>query len=403
MKKKTKKKLWVKKRHAVVFALLRVILTPILWLKYRYGADRAPIKKGPCIILNNHHATMDPFFVAKSFHFPIYFVTSDDLFNLKVSPLIRWLVAPIPKSKSMADLGAVKTMLRVLREGGAISIAPEGNRTLSGRQWEMTDAIAKLVKTAKVPLVLYNLRGGYGVDPRWGGKARRGTYYRGCVKRIVQPEEYKDMTVEELFELIKRELDVDDTALGARYKSRRRAEYIERALYLCPVCGSVGSIRSKGKYFSCTHCGTKAEYTERLAIDPPFAGYDKIYGWYEWERKEIVARVLAGERVSDKGILFRESVKMKKKIVLAGDTVSIDRDALYISDATGAQARYPLEEIDAITAVGKKKFNFYCHGKILQVKGDERFCSIKYVHIFDGLRAARTAGHEKTDPDRGQE
>ena len=113
--------------------------------------------------------------------------------------------------------------------------------------------------------------------------------------------------------------------------------------------------------------------------------------------------MLAGERVSDKGILFRESVKMKKKIVLAGDTVAIDKDALYISDGTGAEARFPLEEIDAITAVGKKKFNFYCHGKILQVKGDERFCSIKYVHIFDGLRAARTAGHEKTDPDRGQE
>ncbi len=397
MKKNSKKKLWVKTRHRVVFAVLRVILTPILWLKYRYTADRAPIKKGPCIILNNHQATMDPFFVAKSFHFPLYFVTSDDLFNLKVSPLIRWLVNPIPKSKSMADLGAVKTMLRVLKEGGAVSIAPEGNRTLSGRQWEMTDAIAKLVKVSKVPLVLYNLKGGYGVDPRWGGKARRGTYYHGSVKRIVQPEEYKGMTDEELFELIKRELDVDDTALGARYKSRRRAEYIERALYLCPVCGSVGSIRSEGKYFSCTHCGTKAEYTEQLTIAPPFAGYDKIYGWYEWERAEIVKRVLAGERIEDKGILFRESVKMKKKIILAGNKVSIDSEELLISDENGVQSRYPLEEIDAVTAVGKKKFNFYCHGKILQVKGHERFCSIKYVHIFDWLCAARKH-REPSDP-----
>lgn len=397
MKEKSRKKLWVKRRHRVVFAVLRVILTPILWLKYRYGADRAPIRSGPCIILNNHQGTMDPFFVAKSFHFPLYFVASDDLFNLKVSPLIRWLVNPIPKSKSMADLNAVKSILRVLKEGGAVSIAPEGNRTLSGRQWEMTDAIAKLVKVSKVPLVLYNLKGGYGVDPRWGGKARRGTYYRGCVKRIVPPEEYRDMSVAELFELIKRELDVDDTALGARYKSRRRAEYIERALYMCPVCGSVGSIRSEGKYFSCTHCGTKAEYTEGLAIDPPFGGYDRIYGWYEWERKEIVNRVLAGERVQDTGILFRESVKMKKKIRLPGDTVCIDKDAICVS-GEGVSARYPFDEIDAVTAVGKKKFNFYWKGKILQVKGDERFCSIKYVHIFDGVRAAA----ENNAPDCGR-
>lgn len=47
MKEKSRKKLWVKRRHRVVFAVLRVILTPILWLKYRYGADRAPIKSGP--------------------------------------------------------------------------------------------------------------------------------------------------------------------------------------------------------------------------------------------------------------------------------------------------------------------------------------------------------------------
>lgn len=327
-----------------------------------------------------------PVLRAKSFRFPIYFVASDDLFNLKISPLIRYLVAPIPKSKSMADLQAVKGMLRVLREGGAVAVAPEGNRTLNGRQWEMSDAIAKFVKVANVPLVLYNLRGGYGVDPRWGGKIRRGTFFRGGVRRIVYPEEYADMSVQELFALICRELDVDDTELPARYKSRRRAEYIERALYLCPVCGKIGTIRSQGKFFSCSACGTSAEYTEQLTIAPPVAGYDKIYPWFEWERREIVQRLLQGERLEDAKILFRKSVKLKRKIILQGDRVSMDRDALRISGG-GAEHVFPLADIDAMTAVGKKKFNFYYRGDILQVRGDKRFCSIKYVHAFDGLKA----------------
>ena len=34
------------------------------------------------------------------------------------------------------------------------------HRTISGGQWEMTDAIAKLAKLVKVPLVLYNIKGG---------------------------------------------------------------------------------------------------------------------------------------------------------------------------------------------------------------------------------------------------
>ena len=385
---KKKQKHWVKKRHAAVFAFLRFAMAPFLWLRYHYRAEKAPIRKGPCIVLSNHQATMDPFFISKAFPFQLYFYASDDLFNLKVSPLIRYLAAPIPKSKSVADLKAVMISLRVLREGGAIGITPEGNRTLSGRQWEMGDSVAKLVKTAKVPLVLFNLCGGYGTDPRWGVKIRRGTKFVGRVRRILTPEEYAGMSDEELFGIIKNELDVDDTLSGERYKSRRRAEYIERALYMCPVCGSIGTIHSHGTGFCCTSCKTEAEYTEDLKISPPVGGYSRIYEWYEWERQEIVRRIHGGEKISDGDILFRESVKLQKKIKLPGNTVTLDKDSLMISGG-GTETRYPLAEIDAITAVGKKKFNFYYKGKILQVKGGKRFCAIKYVHAFDGIRAAR--------------
>ena len=385
---KKKQKHWVKKRHAAVFAFLRFAMAPFLWLRYHYRAEKAPIRKGPCIVLSNHQATMDPFFISKAFPFQLYFYASDDLFNLKVSPLIRYLAAPIPKSKSVADLKAVMISLRVLREGGAIGITPEGNRTLSGRQWEMGDSVAKLVKTAKVPLVLFNLCGGYGTDPRWGVKIRRGTKFVGRVRRTLTPEEYAGMSDEELFGIIKNELDVDDTLSGERYKSRRRAEYIERALYMCPVCGSIGTIHSHGTGFCCTSCKTEAEYTEDLKISPPVGGYSRIYEWYEWERQEIVRRILGGEKISDGDILFRESVKLQKKIKLPGNTVTLDKDSLMISGG-GTETRYPLAEIDAITAVGKKKFNFYYKGKILQVKGGKRFCAIKYVHAFDGIRAAR--------------
>ena len=385
---KKKQKHWVKKRHAAVFAFLRFAMAPFLWLRYHYRAEKAPIRKGPCIVLSNHQATMDPFFISKAFPFQLYFYASDDLFNLKVSPLIRYLAAPIPKSKSVADLKAVMISLRVLREGGAIGITPEGNRTLSGRQWEMGDSVAKLVKTAKVPLVLFNLCGGYGTDPRWGVKIRRGTKFVGRVRRILTPEEYAGMSDEELFGIIKNELDVDDTLSGERYKSRRRAEYIERALYMCPVCGSIGTIHSHGTGFCCTSCKTEAEYTEDLKISPPVGGYSRIYEWYEWERQEIVRRILDGEKISDGDILFRESMKLQKKFKLPGNTVTLDKDSLMISGG-GTETRYPLAEIDAITAVGKKKFNFYYKGKILQVKGGKRFCAIKYVHAFDGIRAAR--------------
>ena len=386
MKRKTKH-IWVKKRHAAVFGFLRFAMAGFVRLKYRYRAVKAPLKRGPCIILHNHQTNMDPFFVSKAFSFPVYFVALDDIFNCKAAPLIRYLAAPIPKTKGLSDLAAVKNILRVLKEGGTVGISPEGNCTVGGRLWEnIPDAVAKLIKTAKVPVVLFTLRGGYGTFPRWGASVRRGTKYTGQAERVLWPEDYKDMSVEELYRLICRTLDVTDADTGERYKSPRRAEYIERALYLCPVCGHIGTIRSEKTHFFCTHCNASAEYTEQLTIEPPVGGFRKIYEWYDWERGALPARLEAGAVLSDGDIGFFESVPNKRKVPLDGHAVSMDKDAITVTgDGTHV---FPLAEVGAVTAVGKKKLNFYFGGKILQIKGNPRFCAVKYVHAFEAWQAA---------------
>ncbi|MDE6617440.1 MAG: 1-acyl-sn-glycerol-3-phosphate acyltransferase [Clostridiales bacterium] len=379
-----RKKTWTKRRHARVFAFLRPIMRLYFKLKYNYKAVPSGLKKGAYLIISNHQTTMDPFLLSLSFRFPIYFVASDDLFNLKVSPLIKYLVAPIPKSKSLRDVAAMRSVMRVIKEGGAVGIFPEGNRTVSGGQWEMTDAIAKLAKLLKVPLVIYNVCGGYGTDPRWGHSIRKGRA-SGYVRKILSVEELNALSNPQLFDIIKSELNVNDADSGIAFRSGKRAEYIERALYMCPVCHTVSSITSHKHEFKCERCNTAAAYTEKLAISPAVAGFEHIDDWYEWEKKEIVTAVVNGTRIEDGDILFRESIKFKKKKKLNGNRVSIDKDNLIISKDDRKQV-FPLSEITALTMVGKKKFNFYFDGKTLQVKGAKRFCAIKYVHIFDGLR-----------------
>ena len=382
--KQKKKQTWTKRRHARIFALLRPVMRLYFRLRYNFKAQPSGLKKSAYLIISNHQTTMDPFLLSLSFRFPIYFVASDDLFNLKVSPLIKYLVAPIPKSKSLRDVAAMMGVLRVIKEGGAVGIFPEGNRTVSGGQWEMADAIAKLAKSLKVPLVIYNVCGGYGTDPRWGHSIRKGRASSG-VRRIVSVEELSALSNEQLFGLIKDELAVNDAESGVSFKSKKRAEFIERALYMCPLCKNVSGIVSKKFKFKCRHCGAEAAYTEKLSISPAVGDFKRINEWYEWERNEIVKSVSEGSRVEDGDILFRESVKFKKKKKLDGDRVSIDKDKLVIYSNKREQV-FPLNEITALTMVGKKKFNFYYKDKILQVKGNKRFCAIKYVHIFDGLK-----------------
>ena len=166
--KSPKKQTWIKMRHRIVTEILRMILTPYSRIKYGIRVERfREQEKRPYLILMNHQTPFDQFFVGMAFRGPVYYLATEDIFsNGWVSSLIRYLAAPIPIKKQTMDVKAVMACLRVAREGGTIAIAPEGNRTYSGRTEYMSPAIAPLARKMKMPIALYRLEGGYGVQPR---------------------------------------------------------------------------------------------------------------------------------------------------------------------------------------------------------------------------------------------
>ena len=98
-------------------------------------ADRfAEQGEGPYLVLYNHQTPYDQFFLMMSFRGPVYYVATEDLFsNGLPSYLLMWSVAPIPIIKHSSDRTAILLMFKVAQEGGTIVIAPEGNRTYSGK------------------------------------------------------------------------------------------------------------------------------------------------------------------------------------------------------------------------------------------------------------------------------
>ena len=68
-------------------------------------------------------------------------------------------MAPIPIKKQTTDIGAVKNCYKVAKEGGTIAIAPEGNRTYSGKTLYMSPTIASLSKKIKLPIATMLIEG----------------------------------------------------------------------------------------------------------------------------------------------------------------------------------------------------------------------------------------------------
>lgn len=386
MKKKKSQK-WIKPRHSVV----RALLWPPFYLysKWKYRIDIHPYReeKGQAyFILFNHQTAFDQFFVSLAFRRHVYYVSSEDLFSKGwLSKLITYLVNPIPFRKSTSDLKGIRTCLRVAREGGNIAMAPEGNRTYSGTTEYIKPTVASMVKACRLPLVLFRIEGGYGAHPRWSDSIRRGRM-KAYASRVVTPEEYKDMSDEELFDIIQKELWVDEREDETPFYSKNNAEYLDRAMYYCPFCG-LSVFHSKGDLVTCTKCGAQVRYlpNKRLeGVNKPFP-YPYVKEWYDAQSNHIHALDLSPYMDTP---LYRDTVKYseniycKNKIILCEQAelaVYGDRFEVKTDDKTDV---YPFSTLSSATVLGKNKLNIYWDERIFQFKGDKHFNALKYLNLY---------------------
>ena len=383
-KTKAKSKKWVLPRHGIVIRLVAPVL--LLWarLKYHIRVVKCPaLRKQQCLIVMNHQTAFDQFFVSLAV-FPrhVYFIASEDIFNLGfLSTLLRWAVAPIPIKKQTTDVNAVRNCIKVAREGGTICLAPEGNRTFSGLPCYSNPAITPLVKKLGLPLAIFRIEGGYGIQPRWSDVCRKGKM-KAYVSRIIQPEEYADMSREELYALLQKELYVDETQNGQEFHHKRLAEYLERAMYVCPRCG-LSEFYSEKDIITCKQCGGQIRYLpnqrlEGIGWDFPFP---YVAQWYQHQESYVnqldtFAHLEAPlfEDIADLSLVepYKRKVLMAKdaKFLLYGNRIQAGDKTLFF------------EDISVITVLGKNKLNVYHTDALYQIKGGCRFNALKYMNIF---------------------
>ena len=395
---KKKKETWIKFRHKVITAIGRPIVAPLA--KWKFGIDIKPFAqegKRQYLVLLNHQTTFDQFFVAIAFKNPIYYMATEDIFSLGwISTLLRWAIAPIPIKKQTTDLQAVVNCMKVLKEGGNIAIAVEGNRTYSGKTEYINPAIVKMVKRMKVPVALFRIEGGFGVQPRWSDVSRKGKM-RAYVSEVIEPEQMAAMSEEELLRRICDGLYVDDPSAGGIFKHKKSAEYMERAIYVCPDCG-LSVFCSHNDMITCTKCGKKIRYQEDMQLkgegfEFPF---HTVTEWYEYQKSFI--NQLDVDRYEQEA-LYRDKVRLSevilyknKQLLKEEASVALYGNRIVVDEGKEEQMIWPFEEVTAVSVLGRNKLNVY-HGKrVFQFKGDKRFNALKYVNLYYRWKNVHTEG-----------
>ena len=162
-------------------------------------------------------------------------------------------------------------MLKRLKERKGIGIFAEGQRSWDGVSLRIIPSTAKLVKLAKVPVLVSLIKGGYKTIPRWSFHTRRGRVVIEQ-KLAVSAEEVKSLSADEITERIESALAHDDSEYQndprVPYVSNRPAESLQLALFYCPNCSSLNTMNSSGRRFFCDSCGYSVEFTQFYRFRP---------------------------------------------------------------------------------------------------------------------------------------
>ena len=262
-------------------------------------------------------------------------------------------------------------------------MAPEGNRTYSGRTAYMNPAVAGLVKKMKLPVALFRIEGGYGVEPRWTDGRRRGPI-KAYVSQVIEPEDYLSLSNEELVKIISDGLFVDENSVSGIYKSNKRAEYLERAIYYCPDCG-LSKWESHGNEITCCTCGTTVTYGEDKTLSGNDFPYRFVGQWYDAQENYVnqldLTQMTAAPLFRDEAQL-REVIVYKRKELLRKNTgISLYGDRIVFDEGAAHELVVPFADADAVTVLGRNKLNIYYNKHVYQLKGDKRFNALKYVNF----------------------
>lgn len=96
------------------------------WDLHLHGVDQVPTD-GPVIFASNHVGWLDGPLLAVLSPRPVHALTKQEMFRGPLGPLLTG-AGQIPLDRFGADPSAVKSCLRVLEDGRAIGIFPEGTR-----------------------------------------------------------------------------------------------------------------------------------------------------------------------------------------------------------------------------------------------------------------------------------
>ncbi len=352
--------------------------------------------KGPFVVLANHTVNVDPMVMGLHFPFHLYYIATEQVFNLGfLSKILKFIVNPIKKSKSVSDMETIRKTKRIVQAGGSIGIFPEGNTSYNGETTIIQKSTVKLIRMLKIPVIIINMKGFYLSYPRWSIYRKKGKT-ASFIKKIMLPDDYLKLTEDALYEILKNELYVnaydDQEKSGHLYRGKKIAHGLEKLIFIDLKTGEPfvtysenDKLKSKNSDFSLVYLPTgkvitnEGEETNLIELDHQVK--KKYFEFYQ---------------ATNKVQLFEESVFLNQsfatyKVKLGQYKLILHKDAIELSNHAN-KYNWHFDDISDIAIQGKFQIIIYRDYDTYIIRLDKYSSPYKYILTHQYYRYIKKGG-----------
>lgn len=116
------------------------------------GAENIP-KSGAFILAANHVSNWDPPFLGTFIEREVCYMGKEELFKNPVMATICRGLYVFPVKRGAADKTAIKTAVKILKDGKCLGIFPEGTRSKTGKLGKAEAGVSLIAAMTKAPII----------------------------------------------------------------------------------------------------------------------------------------------------------------------------------------------------------------------------------------------------------
>ncbi len=142
-----------------VKALIRIFVSLIFSLEVS-GRENIP-EGGGYLVCSNHSSNWDPVTVTLAIDKRLSYIAKEELFRFAPFGALIKTLGAIPVKRGGGGAAAVLAAVDLLKNGGIITMFPEGTRVKDGRKIRPKSGAVRIARTNNIPILPVGISGGY--------------------------------------------------------------------------------------------------------------------------------------------------------------------------------------------------------------------------------------------------